>query len=97
MNGLGDGQLQPDHAYGEAADEIDRHNDNASYCVAADEFGSAVHGSVKVGFAFYLAAAAPGLLLIYETCVQVGIDGHLLARHLVQGEPGCDFRHSLRT
>ena len=59
--------------------------------VAADELAGAVHGAEEVGLLRDLPAAALGFLLVDHAGVQVGVDGHLLAGHSVEGEPGGHF------
>ena len=83
-----DRQAVLEHADDEPAEDIDDGDDQARDRVAADELGGAVHRAVEFGLARDLRAALPGLVLVDQPGVQVGVDRHLLARHGVQGEAG---------
>ena len=78
-------------ADGETAEDVDDGDDDAGDGVAADELGGTVHGSVEVGFGSDGLTAAAGFVFVDEAGVEVGVDGHLLAGHAVQGEAGGDF------
>ena len=82
-------------AHGDAADEVDRRDDQAGDGVAADELAGAVHGPVELALLDDLAAALVGLGLGDEAGVEVGVDGHLLAGHGVEGEAGGHFADAL--
>src|SRR5690606_30173102 len=69
----------------------DNHDKQAGHCIATHEFAGAVHGAVELGLLGDFGTAAPGLVLAHQARVQVGIDGHLLARHGVQGETRPDL------
>ena len=81
------------HADGEAADQVDRGDDDGGDGVAADELRGPVHRSVEVGLVGHLLAPAPCLDLVDGSGVQVGVDGHLLARHAVEREASRDLGH----
>ena len=66
-------------------------DDQAGDGVAAHELGGAVHGAEEGRFLLQLLAPALGLVLVDQARRQVGVDGHLLAGHGVQGEAGGDF------
>ena len=85
-----------DHAYHEAADEVDDGDEYPRLDVARDEFGGAVHLAVEVDLALDLALAADGLLLGDRAGVVLRVDGHLLARQAVQREAGRDFGYARR-
>ncbi len=74
------------HADGQAADDVDDQDQDAGDRIAADELAGTVHRAVEVGLAAHFLAPRPGLVLVDQAGVQVGVDGHLLARHRVQGE-----------
>src|SRR5205823_4678475 len=57
-------------------------------------FASAVHCAVEVGFLGNFLAAAAGFDLVDRAGVDVGVDGHLLAGHGIEGEAGGDFGNS---
>ncbi len=73
---------------------VDEQDQDAGDSVAAHELAGTVHGAVEVGFLYHLGAPALGLGLIDDSRVEVGVDGHLLAGHGVQGEPGAHFGHA---
>ena len=77
-----------DDADAQAADDVDQDNHDAGDGVAADELAGAVHGAEEVGLLRNLLPAALGLAIVDHAGVQVGVDGHLLARHAVQGKSG---------
>jgi hypothetical protein len=74
------------HADDEAADDVDHQDQDAGHGVAAHELAGTVHGAEEVGFLAHFGAALLGLVLVDQAGVQVGVDGHLLAGHRVQGE-----------
>ena len=80
-----------DHADEQAADDIDQRDDDAGDGVAADELAGTVHGPEEVGLLGDFLAAALGFVLVDHAGVQIGVDGHLPARHAVQGEAGGHF------
>jgi hypothetical protein len=100
---VADGQLGEDfrgggevHALLEYADDksaqdIDNRDDDAGDGITADEFAGTVHSSVKVGLLGDFLAAALGFLLVDDAGIEVGVDGHLPARHAVEGKSGGDF------
>ena len=83
-------------AQNHAAYQVDERDNQGQRGVALDEFGSAVHGAVEIGFLLNLGAAGLGPLLVNESGTQVRVDGHLLAGHGVQGEPGRHLTDALR-
>ncbi|KAF5029483.1 hypothetical protein DSECCO2_648130 [anaerobic digester metagenome] len=91
QQGVGLGGVLPVHALlhdpdQEAAEDVDGGDDDGGGDVAGNELARAVHGAVEVGFLADGLAAFRGLLLVDEPGVQVRFDGHLLARHGVEGE-----------
>ena len=60
VRGLGRGHVELEHADDEAADEVDRGDDEAGDGVAAHELRGAVHRAVEVGVAGDLLAPARG-------------------------------------
>ena len=75
----------------EATDDIDEQDQNAGDRVASDKLRRAIHRAVEVCFLGDLRPAAARLVLADQAGVEVRIDGHLLARHRIQGEPRADF------
>ena len=85
-------QVVGDQTNGETTDDVDDQNQQAGQRVATDEFGRTIHGAEKVGFLGQLFTAFFGGFLVNHASVQVGVDGHLFARHGVQGETCVHFR-----
>ncbi len=81
----------------ETAKDIDRHDDQRSDGLAADKFAGTIHGPVKLCLPRDLFAAALGFFLVDQAGVQIRVDGHLLARHGIQGETGGNLRDTART
>ena len=81
-----------EHADVEAAEDVDEGDDDSGDGIAADEFAGTVHGSVEVGFVGDVGPALAGFGFVDGAGVEIGVDGHLLAGHGVQGESGGDFR-----
>ena len=88
--------LADGHAHNQSAHKVDGGDDEAQGGVALDELGSAVHGAVEVGFLLDLGPAGLGPLLVDEAGRKIRVDGHLLAGHGVQGEPGRHLGDALR-
>ncbi|AHG33440.1 hypothetical protein BBQ_3538 [Burkholderia pseudomallei MSHR511] len=74
------------HPDDEAADHVDRHDDQARDRVAAHELRRAVHRAVELRFLRDRLAALLRLLFVDEAGVQIGVDRHLLAGHRVERE-----------
>jgi hypothetical protein len=81
----------------QATEDIDDHDQNASRGVAAHELAGTVHRAVEIRLGAHLDAAAAGFVLVDQASVQIGIDGHLLAGHRVEGEARADFGDAART
>ncbi len=75
----------------ESGDDVDGGEQNGGERVALAEAGGSVHGAVELGFAGDGFAAGAGLLLVDESGVEVGVDGHLLAGHGIEGEARGDL------
>ena len=82
------------HAHREAANDVDKQDQDAGYRITAHELAGTVHGTVKIRFPGYILAPPERSLLVDNAGVQVGVDRHLLAGHGVEGEPCRDFRHA---
>ena len=74
-----------------AADDVDEGDEKAGDDVAAHELGGAVHGAEEVAFFLQFPTPKSGLVLVDQARRKIGVDGHLLARHGVQGEAGRDL------
>ena len=72
----------------QTADNIDTGNHQPRNGVPPHELAGAVHGPVKIGFPRNVAPALAGLILVYQTGIEVRVDGHLLTRHSIQCEAG---------
>src|SRR5690606_31606847 len=76
------------------ANDIDGSDQKAGYGISLHELGRTVHRTVEVRLTRYLVAPPAGFIFIYETCREVGIDRHLLARHCIERETGCYLGHT---
>ena len=97
VDGVAEGHAVLGDPDGEAADQVDQRDDDGGDRVALDELRGTVHRAVEVGLGVHLAAALAGLVLVDQAGVQVGVDGHLLAGHRVEGEAGADLGHAAGT
>ena len=89
--GLAEAHARLDHADEQPAHDVDQGDNDAGDGVAADELAGTVHSPEEIGLLANFLAAALGLALVDDPGVHVGIDGHLPARHAVQGEAGGHF------
>ena len=85
------------HTNGKATKNIDQENQNAGHCIATHKFGGAVHRAKKVRLFRHFSASALGLFLVDQAGIQVGVHGHLLAWHGVQGKAGGHLGNPLGT
>ena len=90
------GQAVHANTDGKTANDVDNKNQQTGNGVTAHELRGTVHGAEEFRFLRYLGAAFLGLLLIDQAGVQVGVDGHLLAGHGIQGETGNHLGHPTR-
>ena len=97
VGGVGEGQVLLRHADDHAADDVDGGDDQAGDGVAAHELRGTVHGTEEVGFFLQFLAARAGFVFVDQAGGQVGVDGHLLAGHGVQGETRRHFGDTRRT
>ncbi len=88
---VGKGHAVADQADPKAADDVDAGDEQSRHRVAAHEFRGPVHRPVESALLLQLAAAAAGGCLVERAGLQLSVDGHLLARHGVQAEPGRDL------
>src|SRR3989304_5275878 len=82
--------------YYEAAHDVYYRDEDAGYRVSPYELARAVHGAVEVSLESDFLSPAPRLFVSDEPGVQVRVNGHLLAGHRVQGEPGSDLGYAAR-
>ena len=85
-----------EHAHADAADDVDGRHDETGDRVALHEFHRAVHRAVELRFLAELVAAPLGRVLVDRAGAHVGVDGHLLAGHGVEGEARRHLGDSLR-
>src|SRR5581483_4080549 len=78
----------------QTADDVDQNDENRRDRIAFNEFAGAVHRTVKVGLEFDLFSTLFCLGFGDETCVQVGINRHLLARHRIKRKSGNHFSYA---
>ena len=81
----------PGHANDDAAENVDREDDQAGDGVAADEFRGAVHRAEEGALFLELAPARLRHLLVDQAGREIGVDRHLLAGDGVEGEARADF------
>ena len=97
VDGLAEAVVVLEQADRQAAHQVDGHDHHGGDGVATDELGGPVHGPVEVGFGGHLPAPPPGLVFVDEAAVEVGVYGHLLAGHAVEGEAGRHLGHPAGT
>jgi len=83
LRGVAQLHLELHDADDEAADDVDRHDDDGGDRVALDELRGAVHRAVEISFLLDGAATRPRGFLVDRPRVHLGVDRHLLARHRV--------------
>ena len=76
---------------GEPADEVHHRDHDRRDRVASNELGGAVHGPVEVGLVGDLTTAASRVEFTDRARSSVGVDGHLLAGHPIEGEARGDL------
>ena len=72
----------------QAANDVDQHDQDTGYRVAANELRCAVHRTKELRFLGDRRAAFACLVLADQAGVEVCVNRHLLARHGVEGEAG---------
>ena len=86
MRGVGEGKTLQHDANDHPADDVDEDNEQARNCIAADEFGGAIHGTEESAFIFQGLPPPARFFLVDKSSRQIGVDRHLLAGALRQGE-----------
>ena len=81
-----EGQAELAGADDDAADDIGREDQDTGDRIALHELGGTVHRAVEIRLLGDLGAAGAGLLGGQVARVQIGVDGHLLARHRIERE-----------
>ena len=84
-------QTVPRDADDDAAEDVDRENDDAGDRVAAHELRRAVHRAEEGAFLLELAPARLRGLFVDEAGREIGVDRHLLAGNGVEGEARPDL------
>ena len=72
------------HANGKAAEDVDQQNQDAGHRVAPHKLGGTVHRAKKVCLFRHLGTPPLGLFLVNQSGIQVGVHGHLFARHGIE-------------
>ena len=65
----------------QATDQVDKQNQQACNGVTTDKFGGTVHGAEEVRLLCQLGTAGFGGFLVDHAGIEVGVNGHLFARH----------------
>jgi hypothetical protein len=84
-----------EHAHQHAADEVHPHDDQTGEDVTLHELHCPVHRPEHLRLALQAPAALARGALVDEPGPEVGVDGHLLAGHGVEGEARRDLAHPL--
>ena len=84
-------------AYGKTTQNIDQQNQNARNGVTPNKLARTVHSAIKVCLSRDLISSSQRVVLTNQTCVKIGVDGHLLAGHCIQGKARRHFRDAART
>ena len=95
--GVADVHVVLEHAHGQAADDVDQQNGDTRHRIATHELAGTVHGAEEFGFLGDGRAALAGFVFADQAGVQVGVDGHLLARHRIEREARADLGDPART
>ena len=83
---LGERHLVLEDSDDDTAYDVYEGDDDACYGISPHELRGSVHGPVELRLTAYEVAPLAGLLLGDHARIEVGVDGHLLAGHGVQGE-----------
>src|SRR6185437_10138991 len=85
------------HPDDHAGDDVDEGDQQAGDGVAAHELAGAVHVAEEGAFRLEVGTALLGLGFDDQPGRQIGVDGHLLARHGIEAETGRDLRDTSGT
>ena len=85
------------HTNGQATNQVDDQNEQAGNRVTRHKLRGTVHGAKEVRFLRKFFAALFGSFLVNHTGIQVGVNGHLFARHGIQSKTCIHFRHTAST
>ena len=96
LGGVAEAQALLRHADDDAADHVDEGDEQGGHRVAAHELRGTVHGAEEGGFLLQGRAARLGGLLVDQAGGEIGVDGHLLAGHRIEGEAGRDLGDAAR-
>jgi hypothetical protein len=88
---LAKGDVELEDSDEKAGQDVDAGDQDGGDGIALVETRGAVHGPVELGFAGCLFAAGARLMLVDESGIEVGVDGHLLAGQRVESEARGDF------
>src|SRR3990170_8601180 len=84
--------------YDQSPDDINNGDDDPGNRIPPYKFTCAIHCPVEFSLAGNSQPAPPGFGIIYQSCIQIRINAHLLARHCIEGKPGgnlCDTAGAL--
>ena len=96
LDGSREIQIMLNHAYDQAADNVDDGHHDAGHRIAAHILAGTVHRAVELGFLGNFGTPLARFLLTDQAGVQIGVNRHLLAGHGIQGEARADFRDAPR-
>ena len=84
------------HADEQAADDVNHHDQNARDGVTAHKLTRTVHGAIEICLLGHFGTAFFRFIFRDQPGIQVGVDGHLLARHPVEHEARAHFSDTPR-
>ena len=93
----GDIAASPQHTHGNTAYQVDYRQQKSGYGITFYVFHGTVHGAEKVCFQLYFITSELRFLIINGTCIQIGINSHLLSGHCIQCKSCGYLCHTLRT
>ncbi len=80
----------------QAANNVDKQDQDTGDRIAANELAGAVHRAIQVGFLANFLAPHARLILVDNPGIQIRVDRHLLARHGVERESCGDLGDATR-
>src|SRR5690625_7114661 len=81
MRSLSYRKLVLSQSYNQPAHHINHHNQQPCDGIATHKLAGPIHGPIKLGLLRDRLPTLSRLLFANQTCIQIGIDSHLLARH----------------
>ncbi|MNS52924.1 hypothetical protein D3C72_856630 [compost metagenome] len=86
-----------ENTHQQAADNVDNHDQDTGDGIAANELTRTVHRTVEISFLGHVGAAFFRFIFANQPGIQIGVNGHLFARHPVQHETCANFGDTART